>query len=232
MAPQSLTFHDYRGRSHRVFIYLLSTWLFVILHAQTTPDPTESQTASVFLRLDHRLTTRLQGNNRHPLPDIAFESLALVTPVIETGVLFQLYRSGYRETGQTLAFSLGTTVTAAAAMKYLVRRDRPLRRYRPRLWNTRITPSFPSGHTASFAAFSTVLAHAFPGAKLALTGFTLLVGFSHVYVGNHYVGDVVAGIVLGYAVARGVLAYAEREHPVEGIVPARRPPHLALTIPL
>ena len=34
-----------------------------------------------------------------------------------------------------------------------------------------------------------------------MIGYTLLTGYSQVYVGNHYISDIIAGWVLGYAVA-------------------------------
>ena len=34
-----------------------------------------------------------------------------------------------------------------------------------------------------------------------MIGYTLLSGYSQVYVGNHYISDIIAGWMLGYAVA-------------------------------
>ncbi len=64
--------------------------------------------------------------------------------------------------------------------------------------------SFPSGHTASAAAFSGVVDRAYPSLWIPINGLAAAVGFSRVYTGVHYPGDVVGGWILGKAAAFGV----------------------------
>jgi len=61
--------------------------------------------------------------------------------------------------------------------------------------------SFPSGHTASAAAFSGIVDRAYPKLWLPINGLAAAVGFSRVYTGVHYPGDVLAGWLLGKSVA-------------------------------
>ena len=70
--------------------------------------------------------------------------------------------------------------------------------------------SFPSGHTASAAAFSGIVDRAYPKLWLPINGLAATVGFSRVYTGVHYPGDVLAGWLLGKAVAWGVSYVAKR----------------------
>ncbi|MDQ3414821.1 MAG: phosphatase PAP2 family protein [Verrucomicrobiota bacterium] len=57
--------------------------------------------------------------------------------------------------------------------------------------------SFPSGHTAATTAFFGVLLFANRRLALALAPIPLLIAFSRMYVGAHYLSDVVCAMVLG-----------------------------------
>jgi membrane-associated phospholipid phosphatase len=67
--------------------------------------------------------------------------------------------------------------------------------------------SFPSGHSASAAAFTAGASSVVPalGAPLGLAAAT--VGYSRVHAGVHYPGDVVAGVVVGATIGE-VVAWA------------------------
>lgn len=61
--------------------------------------------------------------------------------------------------------------------------------------------SFPSGHTAAAVAFARGVGRQLPQARLPLEALAALVGYSRVHTGVHYPGDVVAGALLGAAIA-------------------------------
>jgi undecaprenyl-diphosphatase len=63
------------------------------------------------------------------------------------------------------------------------------------------TYSFPSGHAMVSFACATVLALAVPRLRWQLYALATLISFSRVYVGVHYPLDVLAGAVLGVAIA-------------------------------
>ena len=63
------------------------------------------------------------------------------------------------------------------------------------------TYSFPSGHATVSFACATVLALAVPRLRVPLFVLAALISFSRVYVGVHYPLDVLAGAVLGVAIA-------------------------------
>src|SRR3954470_8476576 len=65
------------------------------------------------------------------------------------------------------------------------------------------TLSFPSGHSASAAAFAAGVAMENSLAGAALVPVAAAVGYSRVHVGVHYPGDVLAGFLVGSAVAAG-----------------------------
>ena len=58
--------------------------------------------------------------------------------------------------------------------------------------------SFPSNHAANSMAFAIVTGFFYPQMKRWLLIIPILVGFSRVYVGVHFPGDVMAGALFGY----------------------------------
>ncbi len=59
--------------------------------------------------------------------------------------------------------------------------------------------SFPSGHTSTAFAIFTILAIAYPKKGVPFLGAMLavLVGISRIYLGQHYLNDVVIGAIIG-----------------------------------
>jgi membrane-associated phospholipid phosphatase len=70
--------------------------------------------------------------------------------------------------------------------------------------------SFPSGHTASAATFSGVVGRAYPKLWFPINGLAATVGFSRVYTGVHFPGDVLGGWIVGKVVAFVVNWIAQR----------------------
>jgi len=107
--------------------------------------------------------------------------------------------------------------------KTLVRRERPGPVDVPLLRHLRRAPSsssFPSGHTASAAAFATGVALENPYIALPVAALAVGVGASRVVTGVHYPTDVVAGAAVG--VAAGLLT--TRWWPTITPEPALAPP--------
>jgi len=69
--------------------------------------------------------------------------------------------------------------------------------------------SFPSGHSASAAAFASSVSQVVPALGLPLGVAAAAVGYSRVHSGVHYPGDVVAGVVVGSSVG-GLVAWTGR----------------------
>ncbi|MEU2158354.1 phosphatase PAP2 family protein [Streptomyces sp. NPDC019396] len=111
----------------------------------------------------------------------------------------------------SLALASATVNTLA---KGAVRRARPLMDDVPiirHLPHQPVTSSFPSGHSASAAAFATGVAMESRGWGAALAPVAASVAFSRVYTGVHFPSDVLVGAALGVGAA-----YA-----VRGLVPSR-----------
>jgi undecaprenyl-diphosphatase len=120
---------------------------------------------------------------------------------------------GRRAAVTGLACVAATSATANLLVKPFGRRHRP-DRVAEEVPVARQVPmpgtrSFPSGHTAAAVAFASGVASVIPLAGLPLHALAALVGYSRVHTGVHYPGDVIAGAVLGAAVAEvtvGMLA--------------------------
>ncbi|MCK5330629.1 MAG: phosphatase PAP2 family protein [Candidatus Marinimicrobia bacterium] len=165
-----------------------------------------SLSATDWRALDTSLSLSLQGSNNYPHADYLFESVSLLTPAVEVGNAFYFRLDADTDSFQSIAITLISTQVLTAGLKYLIGRPRPVRTYQPRMWNTRITPSFPSGHTASSAAYATLISLQYPRYTPLMAGFALLSCYSQIYVGNHYVSDVMAGMLLG-----GLVGYLVNE---------------------
>jgi len=101
-----------------------------------------------------------------------------------------------------------TSDLLATALKTAVDRPRPfevIAEPDPLITGT-VASSFPSGHAATSAAGAVILSVLVGrGVWRWLAPLALLIGFSRVYVGVHYPADVLAGALLGAAVALGFL---------------------------
>ncbi|MDP2339233.1 MAG: phosphatase PAP2 family protein [Bacteroidota bacterium] len=94
------------------------------------------------------------------------------------------------------AINLGATF----ALKYSINRDRPFVTY-PDIINkaNEGSPSFPSGHTSSAFATATSLSLNFPKWYVIVPSYLWAgtVGYSRMYLGVHYPGDVLGGMITG-----------------------------------
>ena len=107
-----------------------------------------------------------------------------------------------------------TSTTLNLGVKPIVRRRRPdpVAQDVPASRQLRMPGStaFPSGHSAAAFAFATGVGQVLPGAAFPLRGLAALVAYSRVHTGVHYPGDVLAGSLLGGALAQLTTRALER----------------------
>ncbi|MFL6287550.1 MAG: phosphatase PAP2 family protein [Actinomycetes bacterium] len=82
--------------------------------------------------------------------------------------------------------------------------------------------SFPSGHSASAAAFTLAVGRQLPAVNVPLRILGGVVAFSRVYVGVHYPGDVLAGWTCGALIGQATSTLADRISSGKGGAPGTR----------
>lgn len=122
--------------------------------------------------------------------------------VLAAGVGFVLYKRGNLTLLRTLGVTLVSVEATTFILKLVVARPRPLGGL-----VTTEDLSFPSGHASVAVAFYGFLAlvllkqTSVPWIKYLIIGLTssvvVLIGVSRLYLGVHYVSDVIAGYIVG-----------------------------------
>ena len=132
-------------------------------------------------------------------------------PFIFLALFFMIYKGGKRLRVLVLALVLSVGFTdafCARVVKKLVGRPRPCSIEQTDTFQCRLllppktSKSFPSNHAANAAAFAltVMLVYSFK-AGLPLLVLAFLVGYSRIYCGVHFPGDVMAGWIFGTLIA-------------------------------
>ena len=146
-------------------------------------------------------------DNRIGVLDPLFEALSYAGSFGIIWLAIAVAISGFSWSRPWLWTRVGAAILIAesvsGALKEWIKRDRPaVADPDPgALVGLPATYSFPSGHATVSFACATVLALAVPRLRWPLYTLAVLISFSRVYVGVHYPLDVLAGAVLGVAIA-------------------------------
>ena len=103
-----------------------------------------------------------------------------------------------------LWLSLGISFAVTYGLKLFIMRDRPAEAL-----SNSLTSGFPSGHATAVFSGLAVLDKEFPRFKWFWLVFALIVVFSRLYLGMHYLTDVVVGMVIGYTTGLLITKYIE-----------------------
>ncbi len=124
-----------------------------------------------------------------------YASVFIVLMVLTTLFLWQEKKQRWI---RPLWLSFFTALIITYLIKFAVARGRPDELVNI-IWLTNFADySFPSMHAASAFAPIAVLDREFPKLKWFWLVFAVLVAFSRLYFGMHYISDVVAGAFIGY----------------------------------
>ena len=180
-------------------------------------------TGDPIVRWDVRLAAWLHEHASHPLVRVSeivtYGGNAIVLGVAVLGAALVLLRRGRMNDAALLVVAFGGAVVVNGALKLLFHRPRP------ELAFVHLdTYSFPSGHAAASAATFTAVAWLIGRRRttsmrvvvaVAAAAAICVVGFSRLYLGAHYLSDVLAGITFGVGWATlcliGYVTLAERD---------------------
>lgn len=146
----------------------------------------------------------------NPFLDTVFELITMLgEETILIGILALFYFIYDKKIGQTIAYTLFTSLLVNHTVKGLVKYERPFH-FDPELDSVRVETatgySFPSGHTHQAATLYSSIAHNVKSSRKKLIWIIcsiiiVLVGFSRLWLAVHYPKDVIVGLILGLSLS-------------------------------
>ena len=173
-----------------------------------------SRSARLFQRVDayeHRLCRRLNRGLQRPLLRNVLVVVSRLGDGIAWYVLVLLIPIWRGEAGLKPALVMAATGTAGVGLykilKHRLSRERPYITFAGIRAGTAPLDrySFPSGHTLHAVSFTILATVHFPALGWVLVPFASLIAASRVVLGLHYPTDVLAGALVGTALAGGAL---------------------------
>lgn len=131
-------------------------------------------------------------------------------------ILSVIYFSYDKKLGEFSGFTLFVAGALNSTLKALVSAQRPFQKYPDRVTNLRPETSggysFPSGHTQMFSSFVFGIGFYKKQKKLLMGALILgiLMGISRMYLGVHFLEDVLVSLLLGIITAYGLSLLFER----------------------
>lgn len=153
----------------------------------------------------------LIAQNRIVLLDMIFTKITKTSTIIIAFLIISIIFFWKKKKDTILLWlSAGVTALITIITKIIIFRPRPFEtltlpliqgaKYIFATWNT----SFPSMHSATAFSIVPILDEEFPKLKWLWITIALIVALSRVYVGVHYLSDVIAGCLIGLVVGIGI----------------------------
>jgi undecaprenyl-diphosphatase len=97
-------------------------------------------------------------------------------------------------------YTVAAAYFVSLLLKYTIHRPRPSEDYRLIKTIIENDPSFPSSHATVFFAIAALLSFIYPKHKYWLFAVATILAFTRLYLGLHFLSDLVAGAITGFLV--------------------------------
>ena len=155
---------------------------------------------NIIRQTDISFSASLEGKNHSVFVNYVMEGLALSTPFIEFGYagLYQLES----DIIHPLTVSIVGVQLPIAIGKYILNESAQIENisHAYGIFAGR-RPFLPDMQPPPLLGPTTFALNA-PHKQPIMIGYTMIAGYSQIYVGNHYISDILAGWILGWATAR------------------------------
>lgn len=201
-----------------LLVYAVSTYPQSININKTDSSGAYSESRNFDIRLFRSINNYRSGflDGAVTITDNSMLPASLIIPTAMF-LMGRAFDNTYDEnTGVLLGTSEVLNLGLTYGIKFLVRRDRPyktLSRVHHKDVSISDPYSFPSGHSSTTFAISTMFALRYPKQPqiyVPLYLWSVIVGYGRVYFGMHYPSDVLAGAVVG--ALSSVTVYSLRNH--------------------
>jgi undecaprenyl-diphosphatase len=138
----------------------------------------------------------------------------LVVGLLLLGIAWQRHSKKCMRIFLSMLVAMAIAGVAGTVIKRTIPRARPSVKTELRWGGPRFSTkyhAFPSGHVVASTAFFVVLVFARRRVGLACLPIPILIGLSRMYLGAHYLSDVVCAAVLGILCAAAVWRFVARE---------------------
>jgi membrane-associated phospholipid phosphatase len=140
---------------------------------------------------------------------------------ISIGIAFLIFRKS-RELGISLIISYLISGLIAQLLKRIILLPRPEAFFKKIAYsdiilnqgNINLFHSFPSGHTTTAFAMAAVFSYYYrvAGLQVVFSLLAIIAGFSRIYLGQHFLTDVLAGMVLGTGISICTMLFIRKWH--------------------